>query len=776
MVRMLTTRALLTAVMTNAVSRRELLFESAAALTFGSAFLSACGGEKAAGSSDATSAAGPLPPEQPGRQLLAQSGSWKQLPVGAGGFVTGIDFSADGSTKVIRTDTSNGYVWDDGAKKWRPLFTGDSLSESGMRFLGDGAKLSDGSGVYEARVAPSDPNRIYAVFYAQVFKSTDRGLTFTRTSLPPKQMRSNTGAQRLWGPKMAVDPANPDVVYLGTEVDGLWRTLDGGTTWTQVADVPKSKADALPLLLAFDATSGTTGGRTNVLYVSSDGNGVYRSSDAGASFALTQGGPTRSKRMICDQTGALWFLEYGRGDNLSKFSGGAWSRVPTHGHWWHAIAINPADARHLFMISDDGFILQSFDGGANWMGPWFQGYPDGEGWRVTAKDVPWLGFQQDMSAGDLRFDPSAGNKLYFAMGVGVLWSNPPRGFSRVDWNSQSAGIEQLVASWVLSPPGGDPLVLAWDRPIFKISDVNKYPDSYGPKRHLHHGWHADYAVDDPSFIVGLFNYNHIHEEGWSADGGKTWTKFEATPSQSMGGCIAVSTRDNIVVVPSNNGAAVYTKDRGRTWTPISIPGLPNQETGWGWAYYLNRKIVAADRVKPGVFYLYNYGPGGAPSAAGLYRSIDGGATWVRASAGQIVDWSLYNARLQAVPGQMGHLFFTTGALDGPASNSPFKRSKDGGSTWESVPNVFEVTAVGFGKPGPNSAYPAIYIAGHVNSEYGIWASLDDCRSWTKLTMHPAGNIDGVNCISGDANVFGRVYIGFMGSGFAYGDLSAWAAA
>jgi hypothetical protein len=64
---------------------------------------------------------------------------------------------------------------------------------------------------------------------------------------------------------MAVDPANPDVVYLGTPKNGLFVTFDAGNTWISAATVPPSIDDGYSFSIAFDPNSSTTSGRTNVV-------------------------------------------------------------------------------------------------------------------------------------------------------------------------------------------------------------------------------------------------------------------------------------------------------------------------------------------------------------------------------------------------------------------------------------------------------------------------------------------------------------------------------
>ena len=356
-----------------------------------------------------------------------------------------------------------------------------------------------------------------------------------------------------------------------------------------------------------------------------------------------------------------------------------------------------------------------------------------------------------MSNGDMRFDPAAANSLWFAEGIGVWYTNPPLQFVGFNWNSRSAGIEQLVANTIVAPPGGRPLLGSWDRPVFYVDNPDIYPSTHGPdnRTSIVMGWAIDYASNTPSFIVGLFNYWGIEKSGYSTDAGRTWTPFAHYPptiaNGKIGGGIAASTPTNIVWVPSNNASPYYTKDGGGTWTQIFLPGVPTAgENGWGFAYYLRRHIVSADRVMPGNFYMYNY-------LNGLYRSGDGGANWALVHRGEIAPFSGFNARLQSVPGQAGHLFFTSGPQgsigDKHPGASPFMRSTDGGATWTVVPNVLEARAFGFGKSLNN--YPAIYIAGWVNRIYGIWRSDDNARSWIQIGDFPLGSLDDLTAIEGD---------------------------
>jgi hypothetical protein len=86
-----------------------------------------------------------------------------------------------------------------------------------------------------------------------------------------------------------------------------------------------------------------------------------------------------------------------------------------------------------------------------------------------------------------------------------------------------------------------------------------------------------------------------------------------------------------------------------------------------------------------------------------------------------------------------------------------------------IPNVEHVFDFGFGKAAPGMTIPAIYIAGFVSNQYGIYRSDDDARTWIKVGMWPVDSLDFISTISGDLRIYGRVYVGLGGSGFAYAD-------
>jgi hypothetical protein len=705
---------------------------------------------------------------------------WKPLRIGGGGWLTGMDISADGSTRVVRTDTYGAYVYDGASGSWLQLVTSASLPA-------DEVDVERAQGVFEIRVAPSQPRRLYMAYDGRVFRSDDRGATWSPTAFARVATMDANDPFRTWGEKMAVDPANSDVVYLGTPRDGLFATRDGGASWKKVSAVPAGGQvqGGWPGIsgIAFDPGSGVDAGLTRGIYAASSAYGVFHSTDAGNQWTQISGGDHEGPQSVLHAAvadGAYFATspeaQNGKPSGVWKYADGAWLDINPGGQFWHSVALDPRDPKRVVLGSDGGFLNVSRNGGTSWAGPI---------WQVSrvAEDVPWLAWtnEQYLSNGTMRFDPKEADRLWFAEGIGV-WSTPLRSASpeSVVWTSTTRGIEQLVANAISVPPGGKPVLASWDRALFRIDDPDAFPTSHGPTNRFNMGWQVDYASSDPSVLVAFVS--DVRGQGgdgldlqssFSHDGGRTWVPFPSMPLGSRSswdtfgfGTGAASSPTNVIWVPSGKRAPYVTKDGARTWKQVTLPGVADTPEGWEglhWAYYLNRHIVAADRIRSSTFYLYH-------TPKGVFRSDDGGDRWMLVHAGEIAPASGFNAQLRAVPGRAHHLFFTSGPqqTDTSAPYGPFMRSIDGGATWKAVSGVVEVHAFGFGAPAKAGGYPQIYIAGWVNGKYGIWRSDDEAASWMRIGDYPLGSFDQVKAIDGDKDTPGRVYVGFKGSGYAYG--------
>jgi len=160
--------------------------------------------------------------------------NWQTLKVGAGGYLTGIDIAPD-DTMVVRTDTYGAYIWN--GTEWQQLVTSTSMPAAFS------AGVSNGQGVYEIQIAPSNSNILYMEYDGYVFVSDNKGATWTQTAFAQVTESAND-AYRMDGQKMAVDPNNPNVVYVGTAQNGLFVTTNGGASWQSVSGVPVSAKDS----------------------------------------------------------------------------------------------------------------------------------------------------------------------------------------------------------------------------------------------------------------------------------------------------------------------------------------------------------------------------------------------------------------------------------------------------------------------------------------------------------------------------------------------------
>lgn len=243
-------------------------------------------------------------------------------------------------------------------------------------------------------VHPTNPNIVYVAALGAAWKSnperglyktTDGGATWTLS----KFIDDSTGFV-----DVAMDPSNPEVLYAasyqrlrgpyflksGGKGSALWKTTNGGATWTKISGAgwPTTTLGRIGIAIARSAPG------TIYTMVEADTNpnptpaakvkpqptksGLYRSTDGGTTWERTSDQNTRpfyySQVRVDpkDPNRVYWSST----PVLFSNDGGKTARTATNGihvdH--HAMWIDPNDPEHI-IVGDDGGVAQSWDRGGN---------------------------------------------------------------------------------------------------------------------------------------------------------------------------------------------------------------------------------------------------------------------------------------------------------------------------------------------------------------------------------------------------------------------------
>lgn len=452
-----------------------------------------------------------------------------------------------------------------------------------------------------------------------VFRSDDAGLTWTPRF--DDQTSLSIGA-------LAVDPRNPDLVYVGTgeanasgdsyDGTGVYRSTDGGDTWehlglTETRHIGRIAVDPIHPDTLYVAASGA-------LFSTNPERGIYRSTDGGASFALVHS--------VSDSTSAIDVAL--NPQNPSVVYAAMWERIrrphqrrvggPTSGIWrstdagasWAllqtglpapgptvgriGLAVAPSNPQVVYAIyaNDPGNfagVYKSTNGGDTWA-------------RVTDAALSNLYSNFGWYFGNIRVDPQDANRVY-ALGVtlyrsttgGSSWS-AVTGSMHVDQHDLL--VDPADPSFILAGNDGG-LYLAvtgpgsWikvlDLPItqyYAITADHQLParlyggtQDNGTMRTLTgnlNDWQAIYGGDGFYCLVDPTNNSYVYAEsqygglGRSTDGG---TSFQGATS-GISGSDRINWSMPVVMDPSNPATLycgtqrVYrTTNRAVSWTAIS---------------------------------------------------------------------------------------------------------------------------------------------------------------------------------------------------------------
>ena len=263
------------------------------------------------------------------------------------------------------------------------------------------------------RVHPSNPDVVYVAVQGDRWKgTTDRGI-YRTTDGGKSWTQALKGENAFSGASdLSMDATNPRILYAamwdhqrtpwmvrsGGAGSGIWKSVDGGDTW-------KRAQEGLPKLVGKIGVSVSPANPDRVFaIVESENGGLFRSDDAGKTWRQMSGDrliQTRSwyyMNVTADPKNAdvVWVSN---APLLKSIDGGrTFANVPaTHGDN-HGLWISPTNPNYLINANDGGASI-SLDGGKSWSSQ--DNQPTSQFYHVAVDDgFPYklYGGQQDNSS------------------------------------------------------------------------------------------------------------------------------------------------------------------------------------------------------------------------------------------------------------------------------------------------------------------------------------------------------------------------------------------
>jgi photosystem II stability/assembly factor-like uncharacterized protein len=683
-----------------------------------------------------------------------------------------------GTPTLFYIGFDNGGVWrsSDYGSNWEPLFDHEPTGSIGaiavapsnpnVIYVGSGAgiirpDLATGDGLYRSTdagrtwaqlglaetqmiamvdVDPTNPDRLFIAALGHpygpnpergIFRSSDGGRTFERVLYKDEYTSGND---------VRIDPSDPNTVYaalwqqqeafweggaFGGGSGGIFKSTDGGTTWTQLTE-------GLPPVL--EANLAIAPSNPKVLYAmvaavrASGGSGpvgFYKSSDGGAHWTLRTHAPgtpgdtvgtadprplarigggdlppitvdPKDENVVYSASVVLWRTEDG---------GTSWSAVrgSPGGDDYQRVWISPADPNLIATVSDQGAVISS-NRGASWSNWYTQ--PTAAVYHVTADNAfPYrvCGGQQD--SGSICVDSrSDDGEITFH-----------------DWhpvNIQEYGIA--------APDPRDPdLVYGSAR-----TNVSRYDRRTGQTASVG----PDAAARGEQYGRNVRTMPLI----WSP------------------------VRPDVLYYASN--AVWRSIDHARSWTRIS-PDLARQT--WDAPVSAGKYASTVTASPRGAITALSPSPRSeaviwaGTDDGNIQVTTDGGATWTDVTPPQIKPWTrIFN--IEAGHFDLGTAYAAANTMRIDDMNPHFWRTHDGGETWTEIDGGIGPGAVANSIREDPRQRGLLYAS----TDTQVWVSFDDGEHWQSLRLNmPAISVRDIEVKDDSTCLCADLIAGTHGRGF-----------
>ncbi len=600
--------------------------------------------------------------------------------------------------------------------------------------------LTDTNTIARIVVHPTNPDVVYVAAGGHewtknadrgVYKTTDGGKTWAKVLY----VNDETGAYDL-----VMDPRSSDTLYAamwqrtrqkwndprtfpGHTGSGLFKTTDGGKTWAPIntglppvefrgrigLDLCLAKPDTLYALVDnYELRETSQAELDSVRGYYDPGKGfikgatVYRSDDAGATWAQTSGLTPQQKSYMQQHSGTYgWVFGQIRVDpndpetsyimgvpfSASTDGGKTYKNVRSPGGDNHALWIDPANSNYLIKGFDQG-VAVSYDKGRNW--------------RYFRSDLNLCQFF------NLNYDMATPFKVYGSMQDHGSFRGP------VDL---SRGRDRIPAVAFENAPGGEGSNHAIDP-----TDPNIVYSAgfYGTISRADYGKPGPYpgAPDQKELLPVLYENEPPLRGQWLAP-------FILSPH-------------NPNILYHGMQYVFRSLDRGDTWERISPDLTTNDPATRGDIRYQTLFTISESPIKAGLLYA-------GTDDGRLWVTKDGGKAWTEITAGLAP--GKWMSRVVASAYDLGTVYLTQNGKRDDDFTPYVWKSTDYGKTWTSLAKGVPVGPVNVVREDPVNK-DILYLG----TDMGVYVTADGGKTWTvlggnlptvyvhDLVIHPRDNI------------------------------------